>query len=93
MQKISNQYAAMPSLHFAWSIGAFLVLFRIREPRWPRWLIAAYPWLTLFAIVVTANHFWLDAVGGAVVLAVGFLLARPHPLQRTAPVGRRRRSG
>ena len=30
---------------------------------------------TLFAIVVTANHFWLDAVGGAAVLAVGYSLA------------------
>jgi hypothetical protein len=35
--------------------------------------MAAYPWLTLFAIVVTANHFWIDAAGGAVVLGVGFL--------------------
>ena len=35
----------------------------------------AYPVLTLFAIVVTANHFWLDAAGGALVFAVGYVLA------------------
>jgi hypothetical protein len=35
-----------------------------------------YPFLTLFAIVVTANHYWLDAAGGAFVLTCGFLLAR-----------------
>jgi membrane-associated phospholipid phosphatase len=29
---------------------------------------------TLFAIVVTGNHFWLDAAGGALVLALGYLL-------------------
>jgi len=32
-------------------------------------------WLTLYAIVVTANHYWLDALGGALVLAGGFSLA------------------
>jgi hypothetical protein len=30
--------------------------------------------VTLFAIVVTANHYWLDAAGGALVLAVGYLI-------------------
>lgn len=74
MEKVSNQFAAMPSLHFAWSMWCFLVLYRsVRSPV-AKVLVAAYPWLTLFAIMVTANHFWLDAVGGALILAVGFLL-------------------
>jgi hypothetical protein len=75
MEKISNQYAAMPSLHFAWSTWTFLVLFRHLKHRWSRIAIAAYPWVTLFAIIVTANHYWLDAAGGAVVLAGGLALA------------------
>jgi hypothetical protein len=75
MQKISNQYAAMPSLHFGWSSWSFLALRgRLRRP-WARALITAYPLLTLFAIVVTANHYWLDAAGGAIVLAVGLGIA------------------
>jgi membrane-associated phospholipid phosphatase len=75
MEQISNQYAAMPSLHFAWSFWCFLVLYpRLRRP-WAKALVAAYPWVTLFAIVVTANHFWLDAVGGAVALAGGLAVA------------------
>jgi hypothetical protein len=37
--------------------------------------LAAYPLATIFAIVVTANHYLLDAVGGAVALAAGYLLA------------------
>lgn len=74
MQKVSNQFAAMPSLHFAWSMWCFLVLYReVRSPI-AKVLVAAYPWLTLFAIMVTANHYWLDAAGGAVILAVGYLL-------------------
>lgn len=72
MEDLSNQYAAMPSLHFAWAAWSALVLYPRVRHRWARWLAALYPWATLFAIVVTANHFWLDAVGGAVVLGMGF---------------------
>ncbi|MDQ1438317.1 MAG: hypothetical protein QOK43_1946 [Acidimicrobiaceae bacterium] len=76
MQKISNQYAAMPSLHFAWSSWSALVLLPMLKRPWAKALALAYPFLTLFAIVVTANHYILDAVGGAVVLACGFGLGR-----------------
>lgn len=75
MEQISNQYAAMPSLHFAWSMWAFLVLYRYLPWRWARIAVAAYPWVTLFAIVVTANHYWIDAVGGALALAGGYCVA------------------
>ena len=50
---------------------------------WPRVLIALYPVATLFSILVTANHYWFDAVGGIVVLVAGFLLGRP--LSRILP--------
>lgn len=74
MARVSNQYAAMPSLHFAWSTWCALALWsRVRHGR-TRFLAAAYPAATLFAIVITANHFWLDAVGGAVVLTIGYQL-------------------
>ncbi|MBV8160800.1 MAG: phosphatase PAP2 family protein [Acidimicrobiia bacterium] len=74
MQKISNQYAAMPSLHFAWSLWCALILFPVLRHRWTKALAALYPVCTLFAIVVTANHYVLDALGGAVCLGVGYLL-------------------
>ena len=74
MSKVSNQFAAMPSLHFAWSMWCFLVLYKYVKSPIAKVLVAAYPWLTLFAIMVTANHYWLDAVGGAVILAIGYLL-------------------
>ena len=76
MQHISNQYAAMPSLHFAWAAWCTCVLLPgVRRP-WVKALVIAYPLLTVFAIIVTANHFFLDAFGGAIVFAVGYLLAR-----------------
>ena len=74
MSKISNQYAAMPSLHFAWSTWCACVLVPTVRRTWIRVLAVAYPLLTVFAIVVTANHFWLDAVGGAVILGLGIAL-------------------
>jgi len=74
MQSISNQYAAMPSLHFAWSTWCWLALRPVVPRRSLRLLLAAYPWLTLFAIVVTANHYWIDAAGGALALALGYMI-------------------
>jgi len=71
MSKVSNQYAAMPSLHFAWSTWCALVLVPTVRRTWVRVLAASYPICTLFAIVVTGNHYWLDAAGGAVILALG----------------------
>ena len=77
MQKISNQYAAMPSLHIGWAVWSALVLLQLVRRRWVRALAVTYPLVTLFAIVVTANHYWLDAVGGAAVLGGGYLLGAP----------------
>ncbi len=72
VEQISNQYAAMPSLHFAWAYWSFLILAPRLQNRVPVMLVWAYPWLTLFAVVVTANHYWIDALGGAIVLGVGY---------------------
>jgi hypothetical protein len=76
MSKVSNQYAAMPSLHFAWSTWCALVLVPTLRPRWLKALAIAYPVLTLFAITVTGNHYWLDAAGGAAILAIGVAAGR-----------------
>ena len=75
METISNQYAAMPSLHIAWAIWCTVALYPVLRRRWSRVLIVAYPVATMFAIVVTANHFWLDAVGGVIALGVGLKVA------------------
>jgi hypothetical protein len=90
--QVSNQYAAMPSLHMAWSLWSALVLYPMLRRAWSRVAALAYPPATLFAIVVTANHYWLDAVGGAVVLAVGTAagsaIARAtarHPVDEPVP--------
>jgi hypothetical protein len=76
LKSISNQYAAMPSLHAAWSTWSALVMATLVRRRWVRGLVWLYPVATLFCIIVTANHFWLDAVGGLAVLGAGFLAGR-----------------
>jgi len=75
MQSVSNQYAAMPSLHIGWSLWCVLAIWPVVHNRWLRRAFAVYPAVTLFAIVVTANHYWLDAAGGVLVLVVGWQLA------------------
>lgn len=72
---VANNYAAMPSLHFGWAVWCGIVIYTLMRGRGARIAAYAYPTLTLLAIVVTANHFILDAVGGAITLlaAVGVL--------------------
>ena len=66
-----NSYAAMPSLHFSWTI-MFGVLF-LRTPNvWVKILGVIYPVLTLVAMTVTANHYIMDAIGGGLLIAASF---------------------
>ena len=44
--------------------------------RWQRAVVFVYPLATLFCIVVTANHYWIDALGGLVILGAGYLSGR-----------------
>jgi len=76
MAKVSNQYAAMPSMHIGWSTWCALVLVPMIRRRWLKVLVAAYPLFTLFDIIVTANHYWIDGLGGLLCLGVGYLIAR-----------------
>ena len=75
ISKFSNQFAAMPSVHCAWALWCACVLVpRLRRP-WSRALAAAYPAITVMVIVLTANHYVLDAAGGFAALAIGFAVA------------------
>lgn len=76
MKEFSNQYAAMPSMHIGWATWSAIVLIPLVRRRWAKALVALHPFLTLVAIVVTANHYWIDAIGGLVWLAAGYGLAR-----------------
>ncbi|MFI6561343.1 phosphatase PAP2 family protein [Streptomyces sp. NPDC050534] len=91
LKHMSNQYAAMPSMHIGWSVWCGLTIFFLARVPWVRVLGLLYPVATLVVIVATANHFWLDAVGGLLCLAFGFAVswawygALPYALPRMPP--------
>jgi hypothetical protein len=68
---LSNQFAAMPSLHVGWALLVAIVCIRCLESPW-RWLWALHPVVTTLVVVVTANHYWLDGALGA-LLVIGAL--------------------
>lgn len=94
-----NPYAAMPSLHFGWSLLLGGVIAWVGRPN--PFFVAfgiAWPIAMFFSVVMTGNHFVLDAVAGGIVsfagLGIAFLLerARPHALIRLRQLaGLRRR--
>ncbi|MCX5041756.1 phosphatase PAP2 family protein [Aldersonia sp. NBC_00410] len=67
---ISNPYAAMPSVHCMWAIWVGLVIFACAQPIWVRVLGLAHPIITIVVVMATGNHFLLDAVAGAALLAI-----------------------
>lgn len=68
----ADQLSAMPSVHVGWAILVAIAVISVTRSRW-RWLAVAYPVLTTLAVVVTANHFWLDGIAAGAVL--GLVLA------------------
>src|SRR6478609_5832829 len=80
---LSNPYAAMPSLHTAYAITIGATGFAMTRNRF-RYAWIGYPALVVFSIVVTANHFFLDAIAGAGVAATAFLLVTSPRIRRVA---------
>lgn len=68
---VSNQYAAMPSMHVAWSIWCAAALVVWARPLWLKAAGVVYPLLVFLVIVGTANHWTLDAAGGFLVIGLG----------------------
>jgi hypothetical protein len=92
MKDAGNLYAAMPSLHIAWALWCVFALVPVVRRRWIKALLIIHPFVTLFTIVVTANHYFLDAAGGVVVFGLGVAIARlPRPAFTVAPLASLRR--
>jgi hypothetical protein len=84
---LADQVSSMPSVHVGWAVLVAVAVIAVsarsgpraaaRHPagRW-RWLAVLHPLLTMAAVVVTANHFWLDGVVAAVLVAVAVLVTR-----------------
>ena len=72
---LTNQYAAMPSLHFGWNLLVGIVLFAAFASIAVRVFAVAMPIAMAFAVVATANHFVLDVAVSMAVVAVGLAVA------------------
>jgi hypothetical protein len=89
---LTNQLAAMPSLHVGWALWCAWVVVTLTGRRWVRIAAVAYPIGTAIVVVGTANHYVLDAVAGVLVMLVSIHLVgrRPQvvrlPEQPSAPV-------
>jgi hypothetical protein len=66
-----NQYAAIPSLHVGWDLLVGIFVFKYSRRRVTRALGALTPVAMTTAVVLTANHFVIDAMLGALVALVG----------------------
>jgi PAP2 superfamily len=77
----ANQFAAMPSLHFGWAVLVAYGVVRGLNTRW-RLLIVLHPAITLAAIVLTANHYWLDALVALALFVAAMAVAPDAQLTR-----------
>jgi membrane-associated phospholipid phosphatase len=80
-----NPFAAIPSMHVAFSLMLGVTMARMTRRRWAQALWYAYSPLVTFVVIATANHWWIDGFLGASVAAVSaaaahgvFARARPE---------------
>ena len=86
IERISDPFAAMPSLHLAWAVWCAAALLPAMKRPATRALAAGYPVVTLIAVLATGNHFVLDTVAG-IALALLCLVVTAG----AGRLGRRRR--
>jgi len=72
---LTNQYAAMPSMHAGWALWCGFLLVKLTTQRWAKLLGVIYPATTVFVILSTANHYLMDAVAGVAVISAAMGLS------------------
>jgi hypothetical protein len=79
-----NPYAAVPSMHIAFALMIGVTGALISRHAASRAFWCVYPLFVLFVVVITANHYWIDAAAGALVAGLAALTAR-QVLARVRP--------
>jgi hypothetical protein len=74
----ANQLAAMPSLHIGWAVWVSLILATIASGWRSQTISGVHVLVTLLVIMATANHYLIDAVGGALLAAACVAVTRPR---------------
>lgn len=59
----------MPSIHVAWALIVGVTLALLLKPLGARLLAALYPLVMLVTVVVTGNHYLMDAIGSVAIVS------------------------
>lgn len=82
---VSDQFAAMPSIHVAWAAVVSFGIVVAGTSRW-RWLFLLHVIVTSLAVSATGHHWWLDGI--VAVMLLGLALQIDTRVRRFA-AGRR----
>ncbi|QMU70946.1 phosphatase PAP2 family protein [Streptacidiphilus sp. P02-A3a] len=77
LDDMSNEFAAMPSLHVGWALWCGLLLFLYARHRLLRALGLLYPFFIAFVVMGTGNHYLMDCLMGAAVALVSLWATVP----------------
>jgi hypothetical protein len=84
---VSDQFAAMPSIHVGWAAVVSLGIFAVSTSRW-RWFFLLHLIITIIVVSASGNHWWLDGIVAIGLLVVGLWLdtfVRSHLARRNEP--------
>jgi hypothetical protein len=72
---VSDQFAAMPSIHVGWAAVVALGVFATSKSPW-RWIVVAHLPITMVVVAATGHHWWLDGIVAIAFLWIGLSLDR-----------------
>ncbi len=70
--RAANQIAAMPSLHVGWAVLVAISVIALCRSRW-RFAALIHPAVTTGVVVLTANHYWADAIIAVILVLVAWV--------------------
>lgn len=86
-----DQLSAMPSVHVAWAVVVGWYAVKVSTSRW-RWIAVGHTAMTVFCVVATANHWWLDGIVATLIVVTAAWLRVGLSRARVTVVARRRDS-
>jgi len=86
---VSDQFAAMPSIHVGWAAVVSLGIVSASSSRW-RWIFLGHLLLTMIAVSATGNHWWLDGIVAIVLLVMALFIEHRIRDKIRKPLAQRR---
>ena len=70
---VSDQFAAMPSIHVGWAALVSFGIVAVSTSRW-RWLFLLHLVLTMLVVSATGNHWWMDGIVATALLGIALAI-------------------